>query len=130
MSNIHLKKGVNENAGKWAIFEHHPDGSETLLDVASPEWYVRQKAAALEWAAHLNTWMTSVVEDEDVVEEIGELLGIMAEIDFESTDEEYISKAYDRMIAEALKYLPQGLRVLADRYEREWKAVHDRVAAG
>lgn len=84
----------------------------------------RELAAAHEWAWHLDQWMTTVVEDEDAVEEIGEILGLVAEIDFSSNDDEEISKAYDRMEAGALGLLPAGLRLLADLYEKEWKSKH------
>lgn len=83
----------------------------------------REMAAAHEWMWHLDQWMVTVVEDEDAVEEIGEILGLVADIDF-SGDPDEASKEYDAMVVQSLKFLPAGLRLLADIYEKEWEKKH------
>jgi hypothetical protein len=82
----------------------------------------RELAATLTWMVHLDKWMISVVEDADVTDEVAEIL---EHDDFppDGADDREIEKAYDRMTASALKFLPAGLRRLADRYEQEWEKV-------
>lgn len=85
----------------------------------------RELAAALTWMVHLDTWMTAVVEDADVAEEVAAILGLdndlVSHVAGEDETYEEIETLYDRMTAGALKFLPAGLRRLADRYEREWE---------
>ena len=98
----------------------------TINSSPLPEDEARRMAATLEWAHHLDTWMTTLVEDEDVIEEIGDLLGI--DVDMSSDDDEKIEKEYDRMIVGGLELLPAGLRLLADKYEAEWRNKHGQEA--
>jgi hypothetical protein len=89
----------------------------------------RTMAAVLEWKWHLDQWMTTIVEDEDVVEDVGEILGLVGDIPLGDADDDEISKAYDQMIVGALELLPAGLRLLADTYEAEWRNKHGKEAA-
>jgi hypothetical protein len=107
------------------VVEYDDDGNEIQqinLTRLSPQ-VARELAAELTWMVHLDKWMTTVVEDEDVTEEVAEILGLDADLPIESEDSGEIEKAYDRMTAGALKFLPGGLRRLADRYGREWERV-------
>jgi hypothetical protein len=109
----------------WDVIPSVPD-AEPLNGSPLAEADARKMAATLEWTAHLDQWMTTVVEDEDVIEEIGDLLGI--EVDMSSDDDEKIEKEYDRMIVDGLELLPAGLRLLADKYEAEWRNKHGHEA--
>jgi hypothetical protein len=109
----------------YNVMEYDDDGNEIRqINLTRLSYQVaRELAAELTWMVHLDKWMIAVVEDADVADEVAEILGLDAEIPIDSEDEEEIEKAYDRMTAGALKFLPGGLRRLADRYGREWEKV-------
>jgi hypothetical protein len=108
----------------YSVWEYDDDGHKVqkMNQRVLGQQGAREMAAALTWMVHLDTWMVTVVEDLDVTEEVGDILGL-PDIPIETTDEDAIVKAYDRRTAGALKFLPAGLRRLADRYEREWEMV-------
>jgi hypothetical protein len=105
----------------YDVWEYDDDGNKVqkMNQRVLGEQVAREMAATLTWMVHLDTWMVTVVEDLDVTEEVADLLGL----DDFPLDGEDDQKAYDRMTAGALKFLPAGLRRLADRYEREWETV-------
>jgi hypothetical protein len=103
-------------------------GGEEFTINSSPmtEAEARKMAATLEWTTHLDRWMTTLVEDEDVIEDVGDLLGI--EVDM-SADDEQVEEEYDRLIIGGLELLPAALRLLADKYEAEWRNKHGQETA-
>jgi hypothetical protein len=107
----------------YHVVEYDADGNKVqqMHPLSMTKRHARELAATLTWMVHLDTWMTTVVEDADVTEEVAEILGLDEDIPIESEDPEEIEKAYDRMTVGALQFLPTGLRRLADRYEREWQ---------
>jgi hypothetical protein len=109
------------------ISEADTDARRAVNNSPLPEDEARTMAATLEWMHHLDRWMTTLVEDEDVIEEVGDLLGI--EPDMTSDDDEKIEKEYDRMIVGGLELLPAALRLLADKYEAEWRNKHGQEIA-
>jgi hypothetical protein len=115
-----VMRGQGPNEGKWAVFRINPDDSEDLVETHGAEWYARHKAAMYQWATHLDSWMASLVEDNDVVEDVMEILGAMQDIPFDSDDEELINKEYDKGVARALAELPDAMKLLAERYRKEW----------
>jgi hypothetical protein len=112
----------------WDVIRRASEGQDEfkITNSPMPEDEARTMAATLEWTAHLDQWMTTVVEDEDVIEDVGDLLGI--EVDMSSDDDNQIEKEYDRMIAGGLELLPAALRLLADKYEAEWRNKHGQEA--
>lgn len=112
----------------WDVIE---DGERVLNNSPLEQREAREMAATLAWMVQLDTWMIQVVEDEDVIEEVGDLLGILpAELDANVLDDVDFTRAYDRMIAGALEFLPKGMRLLADKYEAEWRNKHGRIDSG
>lgn len=108
------------NAYWYDVIERTTDGDQRINKEPLNRQEARELAATCEWAKLLDTWMVTVVEDEDTIEEVGEILGLGDSVPMYSGDDEAISKAYDHMIGQALKFLPAGLRRLADLYEEEW----------
>jgi hypothetical protein len=123
-SNISRGGEVKSFLFGYSVWEYDDAGDQVqkMNQRVLSEQVARELAATLTWMVHLDAWMVTVVEDLDVTEEVAELLGLD---DFppDGEDDEEIEKAYDRMTAGALKFLPSGLRRLADRYEREWERV-------
>lgn len=111
----------------YSVWEYDDDGNQArkMNQRVLGQQVAREMAATLTWMVHLDAWMVTVVEDLDVTEEVAEILGLDTDMDLPDagTRSEDIEKAYDRMTAAALKFLPAGLRRLADRYEREWEMV-------
>ena len=105
----------------WDVIEYGAE-QRTINTHPLPQQEARELAAAYEWMWHLDKWMVTVVEDEDAVEEIGDILGLPDNAD--SISDEEIQQAWDKMTVESLKFLPAGLRLLADIYEKEWKSKH------
>jgi hypothetical protein len=110
--------GVPSMLFGYNVLETRDDGVfvQQMNDRTLGSKEARDLAATLTWMVHLDAWMVSVVEDEDVVVEIGDLLGMQY---VPGTDEQ-IEHDHDRMVVEVLRLLPDGLRRLADRYEQEW----------
>ena len=107
----------------WIVFD--TQNEESMDERPLEEKEARRQAAILEWANHLDRWMTTLVEDEDVVEDIGEILGVSKiERQHEDQDGTELEKSYDAMVVKVIELLPSGMRALADLYEKEWKRVH------
>jgi hypothetical protein len=95
----------------WDVVDTKRDDEvQNVNDIPLAEDDARKMAATLEWANHLDSWMTTLVEDEDVVEEIGAILGL--------------DEANGGKIAKVLELLPDGLRLLATTYEIEWRKLN------
>lgn len=107
----------------YNVVEYDDEGNrvQQINERVLGQQIARELAATLTWMVHLDTWMVTVVEDLDVTEEVAEILGLDKDIPVDSEDVRLVEEAYDRMTAGALKFLPAGLRRLADRYEREWE---------
>lgn len=105
----------------YNVVEYDDEGTavQQVNEMRLGQQVARELAAILTWMVHLDKWMITVVEDEDVVEEVADILGFDFPID--SEDEAEIDKAMDAMTVGALKFLPAGLHRLADRYAREWE---------
>lgn len=94
------------------------DGGKEIVDRLPTLEEARVEAAIREWAHHFDGWMSSLVEDEDVAENIGEILGLLPNANVSDDD---FDKQYNRMVSAVLRLLPAGLRRLADTYQTEWK---------
>ena len=109
MNPYQIMQGNGVNEGKWAVFTK---AGEQVSVRYPTEQAARRQAAIMMWATHLDVWMTTLVEDSDVAEDVADMLGL-----------EY----NDENIGEVLNLLPDAMHRLANTYAREWRKLH-RVA--
>jgi len=120
-----ITRGSEVKSFLWGydVVEDTTDGPVKINAAPMGQQEARELAATYEWVKHLDAWLVTEVEDEDVIEDIGEILGLVVEIDFEGDDAQVL-RELDEMTVTALRFLPAGLRKLADLYEKEWQSKH------